>query len=385
MFYGTKFLTDNLTSLEKIIETSAELLNPYVKSWKGEGKKVVGYTCTYTPEEIIHAAGILPYRIRGTGSTGTTLADVWYGPTNCSYPRCCFELVLEGRYDFLDGAVLGYSCDHMRRMYDNWKAQEKTPSFIHYLGIPHSTTEYGLEYYMEEVVNLKEHLEKHFEIEITDGRLKDAIKLYDETRNLLRKLYELRWKDTPRITGAETLAIILAGTAMSKGEYNLLLKELIKEVESREGISEGYRLMIVGSVNDDPSLVKLIEDLGAIVVADSLCFGARYFWDSVEEEGDPLRAIVTRYYNHISCPRMFGEYPRRLEFVKDMVKKGNVDGVILEHMKFCDMHGAENMLYARDLEKEGIPALRLERHYGPLADIGRIRTRVEAFLERIKG
>ena len=257
------------------------------------------------------------------------------------------------------------------------------PSFMHYFGMGHVITEQGLELFKEETIKFIRHLEEHFGVKITDEGLRNAIKIYNETRNLLKKLYELRKKDEPPITGAETLAVVVAGTAMPKDEYNRLLKELLNEIGG-SGISSKPRLMIAGSVNDDPGLIKLIEDLGAVVVADSLCFGARYFWDLVPEDGDPLHSIITRYFYHVPCPRMFGEYPKRLKFIKDIARGAKINGVILQNIRFCDMHGADNTLLQRDLEKEGIPVLRLERQYGPLADVGRIKTRVQAFLERIR-
>ena len=76
---------------------------------------------------------------------------------------------------------------------------------------------------------------------------------------------------------------------------------------------------------------------------------------------------------------MAGEYPRRLDFVKEQIERAGVDGVILEYIKFCDIHGTDNALLKKDLEKAGIATIELERQYGPLADAGRIRTRVQAF------
>jgi benzoyl-CoA reductase subunit C len=119
------------------------------------------------------------------------------------------------------------------------------------------------------------------------------------------------------------------------------------------------------------------------VVADSLCFGAKQFWDLDEETGDPFDSITARYYNHIPCPRMYGDLPRRLDFVREMARKAGVDGVVLQAIKFCDLHGIENVMLEKALEEEGIATLKLEREYGPLADTGRFRTRVQAFLERI--
>ncbi|UCD57010.1 MAG: 2-hydroxyacyl-CoA dehydratase, partial [Candidatus Hydrogenedentota bacterium] len=142
--------------------------------------------------------------------------------------------------------------------------------------------------------------------------------------------------------------------------------------------------LVAGSLMDDPEFLKNVEDLGAVVVTDALCFGARGFWNLTDETGDAFDALIDRYYNHPPCPRMAGEYPRRLGFVKEQAARARVDGVILEYIKFCDVHGTDNALLKKDLEEAGIAAIELERQYGPLADAGRIRTRVQAFVERIR-
>ncbi len=377
-------------TLKKLIETSTELLNPYVKIWKEHGKKVMGYTTVYIPEEIIYAAGILPYRVGGRGATKTVTADTYFGPVNCSYARCILENAADGKFDFLDGVVISYECDHMRRLFDTWRKAAKDgnarlPPFFEYYGVPHSRGEHASKFLMDETYRFVKKMEEHFGVKVTEDGLREATKVYNKTRELLQRLYELRTRDEVPITGAETLSTVIASTVMPKDEFNNLLEHLLEELDKREGISGRPRLMIVGSVNDDVELVRLIENLGTLVVADSLCFGARCFWDLVEENGDPLRAIVNRYFDHIPCPRMYGEYSRRCSFVMDVAKNAKADGVILQHIRGCDMHGADNTLYERDLEAEGIPTLKLERHYGPLADIGRIKTRVQAFLERIGG
>jgi benzoyl-CoA reductase subunit C len=368
--------------LNRLSET---LSNNFVEAWKERGRKIIGYTCTYVPEEIIYAADILPYRLRGTGCVGITIADAYLSRTcHCSFARSVLELAITGSYSFLDGVVYTNGCDHMRRAYDNWRAQDRIPPFMHILPVPHSITEHGLRWYKEELATFKKHLEQSFEVKVNDEDLQRAIKVYNETRRLLKQLYELRTENTPPISGAETLKLIIASVSMPRDKYNQMLKLALKEIEQRQGIRNfKARLMLVGSANDDPALVELIETTGGLVVADSLCFGARFFWDLDEEAGDPLDNIASRYYDHIPCPRMYGEFPRRIEFIRQMAEKSKVDGIVLQTIKYCDLHGVENALLEKALEKEGMPTLRLEREYGPLADMGRIRTRVQAFLERI--
>lgn len=375
----------SIENKDELIAISNTISNPYIESWKEDGKEVLGYFCSYTPEEIISAAGLLPFRMRGIGCAETSLADSWLAHVNCSFVRSVFQLVLEGKYDFLEGAVVPYTCDHIRRVYDVWKSSEKSPSFLHYIGLPHALSEHGLKYYGSEIKGLKEELRDHFGEEITDEKLESAIYVHNKTRRLLMRLYELRKAEEPPVTGAEASAIQIASTAMPREEYNEKLERLLEKIEGRQAASGDIRLMVVGSVNDDPDLIEIIEKQGATVVTDSLCFGTRSFVDLVQEDGDPMDSIAERYYYHMPCARTFGQYPRKLDFVKNQAREWNVDGIICEHIKFCDTHGGENKLYKKDLEEEGIPTLEIERQYGPLADIGRLKTRVQAFLERIKG
>ncbi|MBW2324341.1 MAG: 2-hydroxyacyl-CoA dehydratase, partial [Deltaproteobacteria bacterium] len=356
-----------------------------VSDWRNQGKKVVGYVCSYLPEEILYAADILPYRITGKGVKDTSQADSYLTRVNCTFSRCCLELGFSGGFDFLDGAVFINGCDHIRRAYDNWKAHQSALPFMYLLPVPHLINPEGRQWYLEEVVKFKEAIEAYFEVEVIDEKLSEAAAVYNETRRLFKKLYDLRAKDEPPLSGTEVVSILSAAAAMPKKEFNQILSELIEETEASSSKATGkVRLLVAGSLMDDPEFLRNVEDLGAVVVADALCFGAKNFWDLTDESGDVLEALVDRYYNHVPCPRMAGEYSRRFDFVKEQAERAHVDGVILEHIKFCDTHGADNALLKKDFEAAGIPAIELERQYGPLADAGRLRTRAQAFLERIR-
>jgi bzd-type benzoyl-CoA reductase N subunit len=375
-----------MRALQELAEVSRTLENRHVDAWKRDGKKVVGFVCSYMPEEILYALDILPYRITGKGVQDTSHADSYLTRVNCSFARSCLELGFAGGYDFLDGAIWNNGCDHIRRCYDNWKAKIPLP-FMYMLPVPHKISPHARERYREEVLEFKRAVEDHFAVKLEPEKLVDAISIYNETRNLLRKLYDRRTADPPPFTGSEVLTILSAGTSMPKTEYNRLLRALLEEAKVPGGdASNGrVRLLVAGSLMDDVDFITNVEELGAVVVADALCFGAKSFWNLTKEDGDPLENLVDRYYRHPPCPRMTGVYPERLAFLKEQVERAGVNGVILQHIKFCDLHGTDNALLKRDLEKDGIPVMELERQYGPLADAGRIRTRVQAFLERIGG
>jgi len=373
-----------MTSLKELTELSRNIANPAVEKWKAQGKPVVGFFCSYIPEELLHAAGIFPYRIKARGCTTTASADGFLSAFNCSFARSCLELALDGTYGFLDGLVSMNSCEHIRRLYDIWK-RKVSASYFHFLSVPHKAGEEAVDWYRDELAHFKESLEKAFGVNITEEGLRDSIGVYNETRDLLRKVYEFRQKENPMLTGKETHEIVVAATSTPKEDYNRLLKRSLKEIDGREGIStHSPRLMVLGSVLDDPEYIGIIEDLGCLVVTDALCFGSRYFWESVKADGDPLECLARSYLRRPVCPRMSDDLGQIVTYTKGMVEEFNIDGVILERIRCCDLWGGATLLLQKRFEELEIPLLIIDREY-ITSGVGQISTRVQAFLEMIGG
>jgi len=356
--------------------------NQDVKEFKEQGRKIIGYFCAAMPAEMITAAGMLPFRLRATGSKGTELSDAYFSSLNCSFPRHAFNMALQGSYDFIDGLVMFNSCDHIRRVYDHWIRQMDTP-FVRILSLPRKAEPAQVDWFKGELADLRSDLQEHFGVEITDDKLRDAIKLHNESRQLLREIYELRKADSPPITGAEMLAVTVASTAMPAERYNELLRELLKDLAQAPGNSEyRARLVILGGELDDPEYLKVIEEQGGLVVADALCFGSRILWKDVPESiDDPLTALAQYYVaDRPSCARVFSEYETRAEYVRDMIRDFKADGAIFERMMFCETWGFEQFSLTNDAKEWGIPLLCMDREY-ILSGVGQLRTRIQAFLE----
>jgi len=201
----------------------------------------------------------------------------------------------------------------------------------------------------------------------------------------LRKIHELRIIDTPKITGSEALQISMANSSVPKETANQELERILKFLKESEGIKSGIkRIMLVGSEVDNTDFTRLIEDSGALIVSDSLCFGTRNFLDDeqIGDESNPLKNISKRLYYRLSCPRMMDDYERRFDFIIKEINRANIDGVILQRINNCDLAGCDNMLHKHRLKDLGIPVLELDREFYQ-ADTTRLQTRIEAFLEMI--
>ena len=359
--------------------------NDYVREWKASGRPVVGFFCAHTPEELLWAAGVLPLRLRGTGSENTSHADQYLGPFNCRFVRHTLSRLMKGDLAFLDGLLVTNSCDHIRRLFDIFTAKEVAP-FNHYLDVPHLNSEESFARLTGQLRDLQAKLESFFGVTISREALSDAIELYNRTRVLLGRASALRGEDPPRAAGSEVLALSVASASMPKDRFNQLLEQRLAELERGEAppASPGPRLLVLGGALDEPGYLEQIESLGASIVADQLCWGSKSFADLTNEETDPIDAIARRILEHMPCPRMLGQYPQRLANLLQAVKRYRVDGIICERLKFCDLWGGEIEMLRRSLKQEaGIPVLVLERDYAAAGGVGQLRTRVQAFLETL--
>lgn len=375
-----------MSALDELQSVAGKMPDPAIREWKREGGKAVGFLCSQVPVEILQAAGVLPVRLRGTGCTSTAGADAHMSHLNCSFVRSCFTLLLEGRYDFLDGIVLTNSCDHVRRLHDVLEAARPLP-FMHMLGVPHKAgTAAAARRFRHELEGLCRALEEAFGTAITQERLGDSMEMYATTRTLLSSLYELRKAEEPPLGGAEALAVLVAGGSLPRQRYNMLLVRLLEELRGRPGLSDyRARLMIAGSGGcDDPAWLGIIEGLGGLVVTDSLCTGSRTFRFETRPADDPLLELARAYLERPSCARTTDRVAERSEYMTTMAREYDVDGVVFQRIRYCDLWGGQLLTVRRALEEARIPMLELEREYGPGGE-AQLTTRIQAFLESLEG
>jgi benzoyl-CoA reductase/2-hydroxyglutaryl-CoA dehydratase subunit BcrC/BadD/HgdB len=371
----------------KIADT---ITNPYLNE---TNKKIAGYYCTYIPEELLDAANLFPYRIRATGNESTDLADTYMVRFTCSFVRSSLNLALEGVFDFLDGLFICNSCDHSRRMFELYDMvvfkregfTKQVPRF--YISLPHIISEEGFEWLCDEIYELKDNMERAFKVSITDEKLNTSIKLYNQNRKLLRNIYNLRLLEQPKLTGSEALRISIANSSVPKEIANKELERILNYLKEREPIvmDNKKRILLLGSIVDNMEFTELIEDSGVVIISDNICFGNRTIVDDVKDNTDenPLERITERLYYRLSCPRMMDDHHRRLEFVKQEIERGKIDGVLLQRINNCDLHGCDNMLFEHELKKLNIPVYNFDRENFQ-ADTTRLKTRLEAFIEMIE-
>ncbi|MBI4288607.1 MAG: 2-hydroxyacyl-CoA dehydratase [Chloroflexi bacterium] len=368
--------------LEKFQEIS-DNRHQYAQDWKARtGKKVFGYMCTYAPEELIYAAGVLPVRVLGSHEPQDVSERHIYA-MYCPFCRDVLAQGLQGRYKYLDGMVMGHSCMHIKQAFDSWVTHVPI-DYSYYMFIPQIVTHpKAKEYLTHEMTKFKENLEKGLGVKITAKALDNAIDVYNTNRRLLREIYELRKQDPPPVSGSECQDMVVAGQLMDKAEHNKMLAEALKEIKSRAPRKPGKRLMLIGGECDDTGVAEQVEKLGANIVADDLCAGSRYFWNEVVPEKDRLAAIAARYLDRPACPlKDVTSHRYRLDHILKMAQDFKVEGALLVMQKFCDPHEFDIPVISKFLKEHNIPSYFIELDVtfpeGPL------RTRTEAFLEMLE-
>lgn len=357
-----------------------------------EGKKIIGYICSFVPLEMITAAGCVPFRVRGNIREPITKGDTLMEAIVCPFIRSCFDLSLKGRYDFLSGMVIPHGCDSMVRSYSTWNYSLDLPYF-HFLNIPSVAKESSMEFFHAELEAYRKSLEKFIGKPITDEALSAAIKAHNQNRTKVRALYEFRKANPPILSGTELTKTLTVAASLPIEESNALLDEVIAEMRNRKGspFKAGPRILLDGPCVDNMELMKIIEDLGGHVVTDTICNGTRDNWPRANEKGHPVDAIANRYLAGINCPKTYrenkvgtfeGDLKARFGDIGYFARSFKVDGAVLYTYKFCDPFGFEVPARKAYYESINVPMLYLEDLYSA-GTIGQLKTRIQAFLEMI--
>ena len=348
-----------------------------------EQPRAVGWFFTYTPLELLDAAGLKPYRILGAPQQTIGRAGALLQGNVCSYTLNVLDCALDAQYQFLSGIVAVNYCDAARRLYDAW-IHYLNPRFAYMIDLPKVPSPAADDFFYSEVVRLKRELEIRFNTSITDDRLERSIALYNDTRLLLRQLYETRKQDPPPVSGSELFALIQETMTGGREGSNQRLREALSRAKSAPpGVETGRpRVLVSGSMICDPGCFQLIEECGADIVCDDLCVGTKYFAMEVRRNGEgPLRSLSDAYIRKMPSS-LIQDAGNRLKNLIQLANDYRADGIIHQVVKFCNPHITDVPYFRKKLREAGIPALFIEREH-LLEGSGQLKTRIQAFLETL--
>jgi benzoyl-CoA reductase/2-hydroxyglutaryl-CoA dehydratase subunit BcrC/BadD/HgdB len=355
---------------------------------KREGRKVVGLLCSYVPEEIVHSAGMLPWRILGTQRAATPNASRYRPDHTCLYSRHVLESLLRGELEFLDAVVATSWDQDLVRLWDVWKyLQRNEHHYIVHLPLDHTETHRNQ--FRKEVKKFFRFIEGLAGRPIGAESLYRSMTIYDETRALLHRLYATRKRQRPPLSGSQTLALTLSSLLMPVELFIERMEQLLPEIEQRE-VGDGVdqpRLLVSSDRLDAPDILALVEETGCRVVMDDLDTGGRHFWQltraSPAASVDPLLdALADRYHAQPANPSMMN-WAEQVEQIAAWVREFNVQGVLELPLMYSRSRQMRAPYFKKRLGELGVPVASFEREYHLFGE-GQLRTRVGAFVEMIR-
>jgi benzoyl-CoA reductase subunit C len=373
----------------KALDEMIRLTSPFpesvtVKDWKASGRKVIGWFNPYVPEEIIHAAGMLPFEVTGDNEPVQMQgAEAYIYSNSCSKIRTCWQMQLDGKYKFLDGWVSSHMCDQDMRLSEVWSYYDSLP-YMDNIYAPRKHDEVAVQLYMKDIDAFRDRLSQYLICRIPDKHIGDSIKVYNRGRELMNQLYELRKRDNPPVTGAEAIEVSKAAARMPRERFNELMEQLLDEIQrtGRE-IKKAMRLMLIGSDLHNTSQVANLETLDAVVVIDEMDIGIRRAWGQVDTELPPMEALARYYVMGRPVDKHNWNSDGRLEFIGELAEQYKVDGVVSEIVRFCTYNGWDKFDLKKQMQECGIPMLELDLEYGHPGG-AQMKIRAEAFMEMLE-
>jgi benzoyl-CoA reductase subunit C len=353
-----------------------------VQRWRDEGGKVAGHFQVYFPEEIIHAAGMLPFKVRGAPME-PNLADSHFGSYLCSILKTSLEMALSDQIP-MEMFVSHPICDAARNLAAIWGRNTDYPCQILYL--PQNPNSSGSADYLEHEYNrIKRVTEEVAGVEITEEALSESIGLFNENRRLIRELYDIK-RAAPWLVAAEdSYALVALAGMIPREEHNELLGTLIPMIKERDTKREDrIRVVFEGGFCEQPPF-DLIRMLGrtTYVVDDDFLIGLRYITEDVPTEGSPLRQLAESYLERSSySPVQHDLNKPKEDMLLARIRGANADAAILAAAKMCEPGLEEQVTYTHALDEEGI-AYFVSEFEENMSSFDQLELQVETFVENL--
>lgn len=377
-------------SIETIVkEFAAVAADPkaQLKKFKAEGKKCIGVMPYYAPEELVAAAGMVPFGMWGSNDKTISRAKEYCATFYCTIAQLDLEMLLDGTLDLLDGVITPTICDTLRPMSQNIRVamSEKLPCI--FLAHPQNRKPaFGKKFCIDQYTHIKTELEKIAGAPITDAALSEAIKVYNKSRAARREFVKLASDHCDVITPTKRSAVLKAAWFMSKSEYTEKLTALNAELAALPVCDwKGTKVVTSGIICDNPKLLEIFEENNIAIAADDVAHESRAFRVDAPETGDPMEALAQQFANQDYDVLLYDEHSsenRRGEFVAKLVKDSGAQGLVLFMQQFCDPEEMEYPSLKKALDDAKIPHIKLGVDQ-QMRDFGQARTAIQAFADVI--
>ena len=359
-----------------------------IKELKDRGVPVVGTFCTYFPVEIAMAMGAATVSLCSTSDETIPAAEKDLPKNLCPLIKSSYGFAATKKcpfFYFSDLVVGETTCDGKKKMYE-YLGQFKD---VFTMELPNRQTKDGLTLWKNEIIRFKVYLEQKFHVAITEEHIRNAVKIQNEGRVALKRLYELMRLDPAPMTGQELFSVLYGSTfkpdrSKIPGEVNAIAERVEKEYAEGKMLEKKPRILVTGCPigGATEKVIKAIEDNGGVVVTFENCGGAKSVDRLVEEDAEDIYEAIAKRYLSIGCSVMTPN-PNRIELLGRLIDEYQVDGVVEMILQACHTYNVESLGIRRFVNDEKHkPYISVETDYSQ-ADIGQLNTRIAAFIEML--
>lgn len=360
------------------------------KEFKEKGGKIAGTLCSYTPNEILDAAGIASVGLCGTSNEVVPDAEKVLPKNLCPLIKSTYGFAFTQKcpYTYFSDIIIGETtCDGKKKMYELLNEMKET----YILHLPQGQDHpYAKKMWLDELNLLKEHLEEKFGVEVTEEKLREAVHNRNRLRDAVLSMFELQMSCPPAMKGTEMMHIRQMGT------FTFDLEEQIDNIETKVAHAKAAyeagerpvpatakRILLTGcpSAGVIQKVGGAIENNGGVIVCYDDCGGERTTRLKIDENAEDIMEAIADRYLSIHCSVMTPN-KERMENTVNMMKKYKVDGVVEVVLQACHTFNVEADFMRRAVEEQGVPYMKLETDYST-ADSGQIETRIAAFIEML--
>lgn len=378
-------------TIEKVVARAealcADVELEALAAWKARGGHAVGLAPAYAPAEMVDAAGALPVHLAGGGPTLEVVqGDAFFQSAICHLPRSLVELGVRGRLRPLDLVVVPSTCDVMRNLTGIWRLLFPAQR-VHYLDLPQRSDDAGRRFYRRSLEDLREDLAAAVGAAPTPESLRRSIASFNARRRVLRDLEALRAREPWRVKTSELWLLVRAGSLLPVAEHVDLLRQYLDACRAaRRAPLDVARVVVVGAFCEQPPVgfLRALERAGCAIVADDFLLGLRWLAADVDEQGDPLDALVDAYLaNSPPAPCRFEGAGDRAGAIVRLARDRRAAGVILASPSFCDPALLDRPAIADALEAAGLPQIQLQYAENGV-DYGSVREQAGAFADALR-
>ena len=379
---------DNLDgkTLDGILATSLELLEdnsfPSVRKWREGGGKVIGHFQVYFPEEIAHAAGTLPFKVRGA-PIDAMQAESRFGSYLCSILKTSLELALSDNVE-LDMFVTHPICDAARNLAGVWGRNFPYPCQILYLP-QNANSAYSAQYLRDEYDRIKADIENITGTSVHEDDLRNSIALFNVNRGLIRELYEIKRTQPWLLPIEEAYVLMAVGGIIPREQHNELLELALPQIRARQTRQQDkIRVVFEGGFCEQPPLDFLrVISRSCFVVDDDLMIGLRWITEDIPTEGDPLMNLAVAYLESSTYSPVQHDLRKPKEkMLMERIQAAGAEAAIVAAAKMCEPGLDEQVAYAKVLDESGVPYF-LNEFEEKMTSFDQIQVQLETFAENI--